>query len=128
MISTFRIGTPRRRSEGLRIGTVRFLPRGVKKQDYARLNYFDVWLPLLAPNKQLVAWARSRGIEKGIKPFFARYRNEVLKDTDAKQTLIMLAMLGKEMNLSVGCYCPDESRCHRSELLRLLKQAAAGKL
>lgn len=128
MMSTFRIGTPRRRSEGLRIGAVRFLPRGVKKQDYAKFDYFDVWLPLLAPTKQLVVWAQSRGTEKDMKPFFARYRNELLKDTDAKQTLIMLAMLGKEINLSVGCYCADESRCHRSELLRLLQKAAARKL
>ena len=124
MISTFRIGTPRRKGEGLRLGTVRFLPRGVKKEDYARLDYFDVWLPLLAPSKELVAWAQRGGLEKNIKQFYARYRRELLKHTEARQTLITLAKLGEKTDLSVGCYCEDESHCHRSELFRLLKEAA----
>jgi uncharacterized protein YeaO (DUF488 family) len=128
MISTFRIGTPRQKGEGLRIGTVRFPPRGVKKEDYAKLDYFDVWLPLLAPSKQLVAWAQKGGLQKNIKQFYARYRSELLKHTEARQTLIMLAKLGEKTDLSVGCYCPDETRCHRSELLRLLQKAAAEKL
>jgi uncharacterized protein YeaO (DUF488 family) len=128
MISTFRIGTPRRKDEGLRIGTVRFLPRGIKKEGYSRLDYFDVWLPLLAPSKALVAWAIKGGLDKNIKQFYARYRKELLKNTNARQTLITLAKLGESTNLSVGCYCEDESHCHRSELFRLLQEAASGRI
>ncbi len=123
----FRIGSPRARGEGLRVGAVRFLPRGVRKQDYARLDYFDVWMPLLAPSRELVAWARRQDLsDAGVRRrFFARYRRELLGGTEARQTLVLVARLGESADLSVGCYCADESRCHRSELLRLLRSAAS---
>jgi uncharacterized protein YeaO (DUF488 family) len=120
-VSTYRIGTPRRPGEGLRLGTVRFLPRGVPKQDYARLDYFDVWLPLLAPTRDLLTWLKKGpATPQRSKQFFARFRRHLVTNTDARQTLILLAQLGKTTNLSVGCYCEDESTCHRSVLIQLL--------
>ena len=128
-LSTFRIGTPRTRGEGLRIGTVRFLPRGVKKADYARLDYFDVWMPLLAPSREQVKeYTSKEWSEKRAGQFFKRYRRELLAETGTRQTLLLLAALARQTDLCVGCYCEDESRCHRSELFRVLKLADAGKL
>lgn len=124
-LSAFRIGTPRPPGEGLRLGTVRFLPRGVKKEDYARLNCFDVWLPLLAPSRELLKWARSRPMSAAAdQTFFRRYRREVEGDTNARQLLVLLAAIARRTPLAVGCYCEDENRCHRSELLRLLQAMA----
>lgn len=128
-VRTFQIGTSRRRGEGLRVGTVRFLPRGVFKTDYAKLDYFDVWLPILAPSRKLLRWAKRREWEAETRrKFFAAYRKELLSDTDSKQTVILLAELSKATNLSVGCYCEDESRCHRSVLMKVLRQAIRGRL
>ena len=128
-LSTFRIGTPRARGEGLRIGTVRFLPRGVKKADYARRDYFDVWLPQLAPSRELFRWFTSEDwTDARGRQFFRRYRKQLLADTETRQTLLLLAALARRTDLCVGCYCEDESRCHRSELIRVLRLADAGKL
>lgn len=114
----------------MRVGAVRFLPRGVRKKDYARLDYFDVWMPLLAPSRKLLASMKGKDWEDSavLKRFFRCYRRELLADTERKQTLLLLAELGKSANLCVGCYCPDENRCHRSELSRLLYAAAEGRL
>src|SRR5262245_23918912 len=121
-ITTFQIGSAPVRGEGLRIGTVRFLPRGVPKKDYARLGYFDVWLPLLAPSRELLKWFKKREpSDATCRQFFSRYRRQLLSDTDARQTLLLLGALGRSTTFSVGCYCEDESKCHRSQLLRLLK-------
>ena len=123
-ISIFRAGSPRQRNEGLRLGTVRFLPRGVKKKDYARLNYFDVWLPVLAPSRELVRWAMSRKEwdPRTKKTFYARYSRE-MSTTDARQTIQFVAALSRRTNVSVGCYCADANHCHRSMLLKLIKAA-----
>ena len=123
-IRIFRAGSPRQRNEGLRLGTVRFLPRGVKKKDYARLNYFDLWLPVLAPSRGLVHWAMSRKDwdARTKKTFYARYAKE-MSATDARQTIRFVAMLSKRMDISVGCYCEDPAHCHRSALLKLIKAA-----
>ncbi|HLG17653.1 MAG TPA: DUF488 family protein [Blastocatellia bacterium] len=126
-LHTFRIGTPRKAEEGLRVGTVRFLPRGVKAEDYARLDYFDVWFPLVAPSSELLKWLKSR--EWTSEPvrwskFKARYVAE-MKKTDARQAIKLLAELAKATPLGIGCYCEDESTCHRS-ILRDLIEGAAG--
>lgn len=123
-IHTFQIGTPRRRGEGLRLGTVRYLPRGVKKHDYARLDYFDVWMPLLAPSRELLTEFQKRLAEddRALRQFFARYRRELLRETETRQTLSALARLGAHASFAIGCYCEDETRCHRSELMKVLRE------
>lgn len=123
-LSTFQIGTPRKRGEGLRIGTVRYLPRGVKKKDYAKLDYFDVWLPILAPSRKLLQWSKAQADSpKAAKTFFARYERE-LAETDARQIIQTLAALSRTTRISVGCYCADESCCHRHVLIKVLRAAA----
>lgn len=124
---TFRIGTPRKPREGLRIGTVRFLPRGVKKEDYARLDYFDVWFPLLAPSTDLLKWLKAQaGHSDRVRwsKFRERYVSE-MKRTDARQGVKLLAELAKSAPLTIGCYCEDESICHRSILRELIQNAAS---
>ncbi len=122
-LSTFRIGSPRRKGEGLRIGTMRVLPRGVKKSDYAKHDYFDVWLPNLAPSQPLLRWIHAReGDEKAWRTFRKRYARE-MERPEAKHIIATLAALGEHTNLAVGCYCEDESHCHRSVLIELLKDA-----
>ena len=124
-IHVVRLGTPRLPGEGVRLGTVRRPPRGVRKSDYAVLDYYDVWLPELAPPADLVAWALSEPwTGKRWATFARRYRAEM--STPAARHLIeLLAHMSKETNLSVGCYCEDESRCHRSVLRELLVDAGA---
>jgi uncharacterized protein YeaO (DUF488 family) len=120
-----RLGTRRDADEGLRIGTVRRPPRGVRKADYAERDYFDVWLPELAPSAPLV----SSALAKPFTPqrwaaFRRRYRREMLQP--APQRLIeLLAALSSQTNFSVGCYCEDETRCHRSLLKQLLIERGA---
>ena len=118
-----RLGSPRRRGEGLRLGAARRPPRGVRKSDYARLDYFDVWLPELAPSQKWVSWALSEPwTDARWKKYARNYRRE-MSDPRAQRLLDLLAGLSRTTNLSVGCYCEDERRCHRS----LLKQLLAGK-
>ena len=120
-----RLGTPRRRGEGVRIGTARRPPRGVRKSDYARLNYYDAWLPELAPSQKLVSWALSQPwTDVRWKRFASTYRRE-MRDTRAERLIELLAALSKRANLSVGCYCEDERRCHRSLLRELLREHGA---
>jgi uncharacterized protein YeaO (DUF488 family) len=119
-IRIVRLGTKREPDEGLRIGAVRRPPRGVRKQDYAVRDYFDVWLPELAPSAPLVTWALS---QPWTPQRFARYERLYLKEMrrPAAQRLIdLLAALSAQTNFSLGCYCEDASRCHRSILRRLL--------
>jgi len=113
------------RGEGLRLGTVRRPPRGVKKADYARLNYYDVWLPDLAPTQALVSEALSKPwTDPRWAAFARRYRAE-MRRPEAQRLIALLAELSKRTNLSIGCYCEDESRCHRSVLRELLAEAGA---
>lgn len=123
-IQTFRIGTPRKKGEGIRIGTVRFLPRGVKKEDYARLDYFDVWFPLLAPSQKLFQEFRSG--QKTWEQFRKGYRKE-MSATDCRQAILLLIELSKKTPIAIGCYCENESNCHRSVLFELIKQASNNK-
>jgi len=120
-----RLGSARAEGEGVRIGAVRRVPRGVPKSDYARRDYFDRWLPELAPSAGVVAWALSE-------PFtpkrWAQYRRTYLremKQPPAERLIALLVALSAQANFSVGCYCEDESRCHRSILKELLIGAGA---
>ena len=119
-IRVVRLGMPRRKSEGLRIGTVRRPPRGIRKQDYAKRNYFDVWLPELAPSAPLVSWLFSEPITPGRWALYTkRYRKE-MREPAASRLIALLAALSSQTSFSVGCYCDDESHCHRSILKKLL--------
>lgn len=120
-----RLGTPRQRGEGLRLGTVRRLPRGVRKADYAKRDFFDLWLPELAPSAKLFSFAvREELTSQRWRRFAAAYRREMSQP--APQRLIaVLAALSREASFSVGCYCEDESRCHRSVLRALLAERGA---
>jgi uncharacterized protein YeaO (DUF488 family) len=119
-----RLGTARTRDEGLRIGTVRHPPRGVPKRDYAARDWYDVWLPELAPSAPLVKLARAAAGERPWAAFVKRYRAE-LAAPDKLRMLDLLAALSHQTNYSVGCYCEDESRCHRSVLRVLLEERGA---
>lgn len=122
-----RLGSERHPLEGLRIGTVRRPPRGVPKSEYAQRNIYDVWLPNLAPSEQLLKvglGAQASHHERTWKAYARRYRAE-MKRPDARALLDTLAALSHTANFSVGCYCADESHCHRSILRELLTQRGA---
>lgn len=124
-VRVVRLGTPRDSDEGLRIGTVRRPPRGVRKEDYARRDYFDLWLPELAPSAPLVSWALSEPLTpKRWAVFEKRYRRE-MRQPAAGRLISLLAALSSQTNFSVGCYCADEKRCHRWLLKRLLIERGA---
>ncbi len=120
-----RLGTPRSRREGLRLGRVRRLPRGVRKIDYARLDWFDLWLPELAPSPALFSFAVKQPLSsQRWRRFAAAYRREMAQPAAAR-LLALLAALSRRTDFSVGCYCAEESRCHRSILRALLVEAGA---
>jgi uncharacterized protein YeaO (DUF488 family) len=120
-----RLGSPRLPGEGLRLGTVRRPPRGVRKQDYARRNYYDAWLPELGPSDALLAWARAGSLTSARwQQFVRRYRRE-MQAPFAQRLVGLIALLSQSTNLSVGCYCDDETRCHRRVLRDLLAEAGA---
>src|SRR5215813_3365179 len=108
-----RLGSPRIRGEGLRLGTVRRPPRGVRKSEYATRNFYDVWLPELSPSPRLVQQALHAKDEKAWRSFTRRYRAE-MKHPGSSRLLELLAALSHTTDFSVGCYCLDPSRCHRS--------------
>jgi uncharacterized protein YeaO (DUF488 family) len=119
-----RLGTPRKRGEGLRLGTVRRPPRGVKKSDFARLDYYDVWFPNLSPSAGLVTEALGASDEREWAAFSRKFRHE-MNAPDRSRELDVLAALSHHTNLSLGCYCENESRCHRSILRELLAERGA---
>ncbi len=124
-IRVVRLGTPRHPAEGLRIGTVRRPPRGVRKEDYGERDYFDVWLPELAPSAPLVAWALSQPFTpKRWTVYERRYRQE-MRQPAAQRLIALLAALSKQTNFAVGCYCEEETRCHRSLLKDVLGEHGA---
>ncbi len=124
-IRIVRLGTPRHRAEGLRLGTVRRPPRGVKKEDFAKRDFYDVWLPELAPAAETVAIALSSDLSaKSWKTFEKTYRRE-MSGPAAQHLLGLLAALSHTTDFSVGCYCEDETRCHRSILRQLLVENGA---
>jgi uncharacterized protein YeaO (DUF488 family) len=119
-----RLGTDRIRGEGLRLGTVRRPPRGIPKSDYASKNYYDFWLPTLAPSPETVKLALTGRSQAQWNRFVRKYRRE-MSATAARSTLDLLAALSHQADFSVGCYCADESRCHRSVLRELLLERGA---
>ena len=126
-IHVVRLGSERRPGEGLRIGTVRRPPRGVPKADFGRRNFYDVWLPTLAPSEALLKQALAAVADDDAREwrqFVRRYRAE-MKAPDPRALLDTLAALSHHGDFSVGCYCADESRCHRSVLRELLAERGA---
>jgi len=119
-----KLGSKRTEDEGLRIGTVRRPPRGVKKSTLAAQNWYDVWFPNLAPSEELLKRGRRAETEREWRAFARRYRME-MSQPDARRTLDLLAALSHHANFSVGCYCEDESRCHRSLLREMLVERGA---
>ncbi len=123
-ITVVRLGTPRASNEGLRLGTVRRPPRGVPKTQFAKLDFYDVWLPNVAPSQELVSFALGATDAKAWKTFERKYRAE-MNQPEASRVLDLLAALSHQTNFSVGCYCEDESHCHRSILRQLLAERGA---
>ena len=123
-IRVVRLGSPRTPGEGLRLGTVRRPPRGVPKAEHASRDFYDVWLPDLAPSESLVKEALHASDERAWSRFAKRYRAE-MKRPEATRLLVLLAALSRQTNFSVGCYCADAERCHRSVLKALLLEHGA---
>ena len=120
-----RLGSPRAPGEGLRLGTVRRPPRGVRKEDIAARDFYDVWVPGVAPSEALLKQGqRAFDDERRWKTFARAYQRE-MKRPEAARLLDLLAALSHATDFSVGCYCQDESRCHRSLLRRLLQERGA---
>lgn len=123
-IRIVRLGSPRIAGEGLRIGTVRRPPRGVPKDAYAAQNWYDVWFPNLAPSPAIIKLAQEARTEAAWRAFVRKYRAE-MAEPDQRHTLALLAALSHTADFSVGCYCADERRCHRSILRELLQEQGA---
>jgi uncharacterized protein YeaO (DUF488 family) len=123
-IRIVQLGAPRTPGEGVRLGTVRRPPRGVPKAEFASRDFYDVWLPELAPSEALVKAGQSAANDREWQAFVKRYRVE-MKQPAASRLLDLLAALSQGTDLSLGCYCADESRCHRSVLRALLVERGA---
>lgn len=123
-IRVVRLGSPREPGEGLRLGTVRRPPRGVPKAEFASRDYYDVWVPEMAPSEDLRKSGQAAEDEKDWRTFVKRYRAEMAQPERAR-LLDLLAALSRQTELAVGCFCPDEARCHRSVLRELLLERGA---
>ena len=124
-IRIVQLGAKRAPNEGIRIGTVRRPPRGVKKSDYARLDFYDLWLPDLAPSAALLSWYKALpDSPQNWKRFMLRYRREMAQAPPVR-ILKLLALLSRNVNFSVGCYCQEERHCHRSTLRAILQEHGA---
>ena len=123
-IKIVRLGSPREPDEGLRIGTVRRPPRGVRKEDFAAKDFFDVWFPNLSPSAELVKQAQSADDQRSWSAFKKRFRAEMSRPDNSKE-LDLLAALSHQTHMSLGCYCEKEERCHRSVLRELLAERGA---
>jgi uncharacterized protein YeaO (DUF488 family) len=123
-IKIVRLGSPREPNEGLRIGTVRRPPRGVRKEDFAARDFFDVWFPNLSPSTELVKQAQSANDQRSWSAFKKRFRAEMSRP-DASKEMDLLAALSHQTHMSLGCYCEKEERCHRSVLRELLAERGA---
>lgn len=127
MIRVVRLGSDRDPAEGLRIGTVRRPPRGVPKERFAVENWYDVWLPQLAPSAELLQEAQAADTPKAWETFVRKYRAE-MRTGDNERLLSLLAALSQATDFAVGCYCENEERCHRSILRELLAERGAAVL
>lgn len=123
-VAIVRLGSPRGAREGLRLGTVRRPPRGVPKSEFAKRDFYDVWLPDLSPSQPLVTQALAATDTKTWNAFVRKFTAE-MKKPEPSRLLDLLAALSHHTNFSVGCYCEDESHCHRSVLRTLLAQRGA---
>jgi uncharacterized protein YeaO (DUF488 family) len=123
-IRIVRLGTKRAPGEGLRLGTVRRPPRGVPKTRFAADDWYDVWFPTLAPSLATMKLGLAADTDKAWSAFTRKYRAE-MSQPEAAHALALLAALSRHTNLSVGCYCEDESRCHRGVLRELLEKGGA---
>lgn len=123
-IRIVQLGSPRAPGEGTRIGTVRRPPRGVPKAEFAKRDYYDVWFPNLAPSLETMKLGQAAETDAEWKAFTKKYRAE-MAEPEAQHALALLATLSTRTNFSVGCYCEDEARCHRSVLRELLKDKGA---
>ena len=123
-IRIVRLGSARSQGEGPRIGTVRRPPRGVPKSEFSSQNWYDVWFPTLSPSVETVKLAQAAATPAQWAAFVKKYRAE-MSAPEARHALELLAALSHHCNLSVGCYCEDESRCHRSVLRMLLAEQGA---
>ena len=130
--STFRIGgeaQPEKAPKGaLRLATVRYLPRGLSEAERKKRDLYDVWLPLLAPSAELLAWAKKQGFPQADnatawKKFSERFAREMSASAEKREALKMVAALAERTDISIGCYCADESHCHRSVLKKLIEGA-----
>ena len=119
-----RLGQPRVKNEGTRLGTVRRPPRGVRKQDFARLDWYDVWFPVLAPSVGTMKLGLAAEDDRQWSAFARKFRAEMAAPASS-QSLDVLAALSHHADFSVGCYCADERRCHRSVLRALLEERDA---
>jgi uncharacterized protein YeaO (DUF488 family) len=123
-IRIVRLGSARTAGEGLRIGTVRRPPRGVPKSEFAARNWYDVWFPVLAPSVEIMKLAQAATTPAQWSVFVKKYRAE-MSAPEARHSLALLAALSRQSNFSVGCYCENESHCHRSVLRMLLADQGA---
>ena len=123
-VRVVRLGSPRSEDEGLRIGTVRRPPRGVPKSEFAKQNWYDIWFPNLSPSAETVKLALAAKTSVEWTKFVRKYRAEMATPENSR-TIELLAAFSHECNFSVGCYCEDESHCHRSVLRELLAEKGA---
>lgn len=123
-IHIVRLGSPRSEGEGVRLGTVRRPPRGLPKADHAAKDWYDVWLPNLAPSAETMKLGQQAETEAAWRTFTRSYRNE-MGQPDASRVLDTLAALSHGANFSLGCYCQNEAQCHRSVLRALLVDRGA---
>lgn len=124
-IRVVQLGTPRDKAEGLRLGTVRRPPRGVRKVDYGHRNYYDLWLPELAPSAPLVSWALSQPFNSQRWATYERKYLAEMRKPSPQRLIALLAALSQDTDFAIGCYCGNESRCHRSLLRKLLLEHGA---
>jgi uncharacterized protein YeaO (DUF488 family) len=123
-VRVLRLGSDRIKGEGLRIGTVRRPPRGVPKAEFASQNWYDIWLPNLSPSPETMKLGKNATTERQWLAFKKKYRAEMTAPENSR-ILELLAALSHQTNFSVGCYCKDEARCHRSVLMKLLIEKGA---
>ncbi len=123
-IRIIRLGSDRKENEGLRIGTVRRPPRGVAKENFSSQNWYDVWYPALAPSVETMQLGQRAEDDAAWQTFEKHYRRE-MKETGPARTLELLAKLSQTAHFSMGCYCENEARCHRSILRSLLSEQGA---
>lgn len=121
-VRVVRLGSPRASDEGIRLGTVRRPPRGVPKRDFAKRDFYDVWVPELAPSAPLVSWALATPWTDARWRRYARLYRAEMRKPERQRLLTLLAALSHSANFSVGCYCEDASRCHRALLRELLAE------